>query len=47
MFYADSLGLQTVERALEGFARNDSSASTDASVAPLLARLAAQGKTFN
>jgi 3-hydroxyacyl-CoA dehydrogenase len=47
MFYADSLGLLTVERALEGFARNDASASDDASIAPLLARLATQGKTFN
>jgi 3-hydroxyacyl-CoA dehydrogenase len=46
MFYADSLGLLSVERALEDYARNDSSTGKTP-VAPLLARLAAQGKTFN
>ena len=47
MLYADSLGLMSVERAIEGFARNDKSARSVWRPAPLLAKLAAQGKTFN
>jgi 3-hydroxyacyl-CoA dehydrogenase len=47
MLYADSLGLLSVQRAIEGFARNDPSAQSVWRPAPLLATLAAEGKTFN
>ncbi len=47
MLYADALGLPSVQRAIEGFARNDQSAQSVWRPAPLLATLAAEGKTFN
>jgi len=39
--------LPTVQRAIEGFARNDKSAQSVWRPAPLLAKLAGEGKTFN
>jgi 3-hydroxyacyl-CoA dehydrogenase len=47
MLYADGLGLQTVERAMQSFARNDKAGQNFWQPAPLLAKLAAAGKTFN
>jgi 3-hydroxyacyl-CoA dehydrogenase len=47
MLYADSLGLSNVQRAIEGFARNDQSAQSVWRSAPLLVKLAGEGKTFN
>ena len=47
MLFADRVGLLAVERAMEGFARNDKAGGASWVVAPLLARLAADGKTFN
>lgn len=47
MFYADQLGLLTVERAIYGFALNDQSSTSTWPAAPLLSRLASSGKTFN
>ena len=47
MLYADHLGLLAVQRAMEGFARNDRVDSDVWVVAPLLASLASAGKTFN
>lgn len=47
MLYADHLGLHAVQRAMEGFARNDRVDSDVWVVAPLLASLASAGKTFN
>ena len=47
MLFADRVGLLVVERAMEGFARNDKAGGASWVVAPLLARLAADGKTFN
>jgi 3-hydroxyacyl-CoA dehydrogenase len=47
MLYADTQGLLAVERAMEGFARQSKDASTHWTPAPLLRRLAAEGKTFN
>jgi len=47
MLYADGLGLQTVERVMQGFARSDKSGQNFWQPAPLLAKLAAAGKTFN
>jgi len=47
MLYADRLGLMTVERVMQGFARNDKAGQNFWQPAPLLARLAAAGKTFN
>jgi 3-hydroxyacyl-CoA dehydrogenase len=47
MHYADRLGLLAVQRAMEAFARNDKAGSTTWATAPLLARLAANGETFN
>jgi len=47
MLYADGLGLQTVERAMQGFARADKAGQNFWQPAPLLAKLAAAGKTFN
>jgi len=47
MLYADRVGLLAVQRAMEGFARNDRAGSDAWATAPLLARLASEGKTFN
>ena len=47
MQYADSVGLINVERAIQGFARGSGAGSDTWRVAPLLSRLAAEGKTFN
>jgi 3-hydroxyacyl-CoA dehydrogenase len=47
MLYADSVGLMNVVRAMEGFARADQSGSNFWKPAPLLAKLAAEGKAFN
>jgi 3-hydroxyacyl-CoA dehydrogenase len=47
MLYADRVGLLAVQRAMEGFARNDRAGGAEWATAPLLARLAADGKTFN
>jgi 3-hydroxyacyl-CoA dehydrogenase len=47
MLYADSVGLMNVERAMEGFAANDKSGSHFWNAAPLLAKLAAAGQSFN
>ena len=47
MFYADTVGLQTVMNRMAEFAQNPHADPTFWTPAPLLARLAAQGKTFN
>jgi len=47
MLYADSVGLMNVERAMEGYAASDTSGSSFWNAAPLLAKLAADGKSFN
>jgi 3-hydroxyacyl-CoA dehydrogenase len=47
MLYADSVGLMNVVRAMEGFAANPRGHRAFWQPAPLLARLAAEGKTFN
>ena len=47
MLYADRVGLLEVQRAMEGFARNDTASGAAWASAPLLARLAAEGQTFN
>jgi 3-hydroxyacyl-CoA dehydrogenase len=47
MLYADSVGLMNVERAMENFAANDKSGSSFWAAAPLLKKLAAEGKSFN
>ena len=47
MLYADMVGLMNVVRAMEGFARNPSTDHVFWQPAPLLAKLAAEGKTFN
>ncbi|GAC1673403.1 MAG: 3-hydroxyacyl-CoA dehydrogenase NAD-binding domain-containing protein [Steroidobacteraceae bacterium] len=47
MFYADSVGLHVVARALEKIAAQPGSDSRAWTPAPLLARLAQQGQTFN
>jgi 3-hydroxyacyl-CoA dehydrogenase len=47
MRYADSLGLLAVERAIQQFSRTATHGSTVWTVAPLLAQLAGQGRTFN
>jgi 3-hydroxyacyl-CoA dehydrogenase len=47
MLYADSVGLMNVERAMETFAANDKSGSGFWHAAPLLAKLAHDGKSFN
>ena len=47
MLYADRVGLLAVQRAMEGFARKDKAGGASWATAPLLARLAADGKTFN
>ncbi len=47
MLYADMVGLMNVVRAMEGFARNPHTDSAFWQPAPLLAKLAAEGKTFN
>jgi 3-hydroxyacyl-CoA dehydrogenase len=47
MFYADSLGLYNVVRAMKRFAANPHGDPAFWQPAPLLARLAAEGKTFS
>jgi len=47
MLYADSVGLFAVERRLREFANNPLSDAAFWQPAPLLAKLAAEGKTFN
>jgi len=47
MLYADRVGLLAVQRAMEGFARKDRAGSNAWATAPLLSRLATEGKTFN
>jgi 3-hydroxyacyl-CoA dehydrogenase len=47
MFYADQFGLGNVLRAMRRFAANPLDDATFWQPAPLLARLAADGKTFN
>ena len=47
MLYADQVGLLNVARAIEGFARNEKAGSPFWTVAPLLKKLAADGKAFN
>jgi 3-hydroxyacyl-CoA dehydrogenase len=48
MFYADAIGLYNVLRAIQRFARNPRAGGTELwTPAPLLERLAAEGKTFN
>lgn len=47
MFYADTVGLYNVVRAMGRFAQNPHADPEFWEAAPLLARLAAEGKTFN
>jgi 3-hydroxyacyl-CoA dehydrogenase len=47
MLYADTVGLVLVARAMRGFAANPHADAAFWKPAPLLARLAADGKTFN
>jgi 3-hydroxyacyl-CoA dehydrogenase len=47
MFYADTVGLFNVLRSIEGFARNPYAGPELWKPAPLLKKLAAEGKTFN
>jgi len=47
MIYADMLGLMSVVRLMEGYARNPFVDQAFWQPAPLLAKLAAEGKTFN
>jgi len=47
MFYADQLGLLTVERAIQGFEMNNQSNTATWPAALLLSNLASSGKTFN
>ena len=47
MFHADTLGLYNVVRAMRRFAQNPHADSTFWKPAPLLAKLASEGKTFN
>jgi 3-hydroxyacyl-CoA dehydrogenase len=47
MFYADTVGLYNVERAMKRFAANPHGDPGFWRPAPLLAKLASQGKTFN
>lgn len=47
MLYADQVGLLAVQRAMEGFLRNEKTGGTSWAAAPLLARLATEGQTFN
>jgi 3-hydroxyacyl-CoA dehydrogenase len=47
MLYADEVGLYNVLRAMEGFAANPHGDPGFWTPAPLLAKLAAQGKGFN
>jgi 3-hydroxyacyl-CoA dehydrogenase len=47
MFYADRVGLMNVARTMEQFAARPGSDSAFWQPAPLLAKLAAEGKTFN
>jgi 3-hydroxyacyl-CoA dehydrogenase len=47
MFYADTLGLKRVVEIMDGFAKNPNADPTFWKPAPLLAKLAADGKRFN
>jgi 3-hydroxyacyl-CoA dehydrogenase len=47
MFYADTVGLKQVVEAMQAFARNPHDDAAFWQPAPLLAKLAADGKTFN
>ncbi|KRB82184.1 3-hydroxyacyl-CoA dehydrogenase NAD-binding domain-containing protein [Noviherbaspirillum sp. Root189] len=47
MHYADSVGLLNVERAIEGFMKNEQSEPRYGRVASLLSQFAIAGKTFN
>ena len=47
MFFADRKGLKNVVASMEGFAKNANADPGFWKPAPLLARLAAEGKTFN
>ncbi|SFF56753.1 3-hydroxyacyl-CoA dehydrogenase [Fontimonas thermophila] len=47
MFYADTVGLYTVARRMRAFARQPGADAAFWTPAPLLERLAAEGKTFN
>jgi 3-hydroxyacyl-CoA dehydrogenase len=47
MLYADMVGLYNVVRAMRGYAERDAIDRAFWQPAPLLARLAAEGKTFN
>jgi 3-hydroxyacyl-CoA dehydrogenase len=47
MLYADTVGLYNVVRAMNGFARNPHADPVFWEPAPLLAKLTAEGKTFN
>jgi 3-hydroxyacyl-CoA dehydrogenase len=47
MLYADTVGLMNVVRAMERFARNPHTDHAFWQPAPLLAKLAAEGKSFN
>jgi len=47
MFYADSLGLPQVVKIMKGFAANPNADPDFWKPAPLLARLAAEGRSFN
>jgi 3-hydroxyacyl-CoA dehydrogenase len=47
MLYADRVGLIEVQRAMGGFARNGTAGGAAWASAPLLARLATEGQTFN
>ena len=47
MFYADSLGLPQVVKIMQGFAANPNADPDFWKPAPLLARLAAEGRSFN
>ena len=47
MFYADTLGLYNVVQPMKRFAANPRDDAAFWKPAPLLARLAAEGKTFN
>jgi 3-hydroxyacyl-CoA dehydrogenase len=47
MFYADTLGLPKVVEIMKGFAANPHADPAFWTPAPLLARLAAEGKRFN
>jgi 3-hydroxyacyl-CoA dehydrogenase len=47
MFYADTVGLKRVVEIMAGFAANPNADPTFWKPAPLLAKLAAEGRRFN